>query len=341
MIVLHGAAIQRFLRDAARESRTIRIAAPFWGADSLDRLGLRRSERREDGPSYRLLCNLESGACNPKPIRTLKYQLRWGVKTNARLHAKVYLFDEVAVLGSANPSANGLALQDEESDSWHEVCGATKDPGDITRLVEWFDRLYDNAESKRVTEINLQFAQDLWNRRRRDSADILRSSAKSLKSLALDRGSIVRDNTWIWIYHQADVSEESDAHNAVLRKDHAGLSDVPYEVETDPKKFPYDALIDCFYVRRRNGSLHVAPRQYRLYPALAKRIKTGVSKGLWTLPNSVIKKTGPGAAALDAETTEWLRDIVRERIAAAPDIHDFDWDGTLGQLMVQTDRLPK
>jgi hypothetical protein len=160
-----------------------------------------------------------------------------------------------------------LALQGAEADSWHEVCGLTRDPKEIARLAEWFDDLYENAESELVTRDLVKFAEELWRSRRRDSADIKRLSGRSLKQLANARdGSIIRDNTWIWIYDDPDVSKESNSYNSQLLTTHGNLSKVPYEVPSDPRKYTYDKVIDCFHERGRGGTLRVDPIQYRLYP---------------------------------------------------------------------------
>ena len=299
----------------------------------MKRLGLRNSKTIGKEPAFRLLCNLPSGACNPAPIRKLKSSLNWGSKSNDRLHAKVYVFDDVAILGSANPSANGLALEGSESASWHEVCGLTNDATEIARLAQWFDDLYESKESEAVTNGLLKLADELWKRRRRDSADVKRLSARSLKKLASGPdGSIVRDNTWIWIYDEPDVSEESKSYNSQLRSTHGGLSSIPYEAKSDPRRYQYDKLIDCFYKRGRDGKVRVEPTQYRIYPELSKRIIRGESKGLWTLPNSQMRTSSPGGNLLDSESIRWLRGMVQRKLK-----DESDWGGTLGELIEETE----
>lgn len=329
---LRGASIQQAIKEAASTSRTVRIAAPFWGADAIKRLGLGRCEKVGGKPALRLLCNLESGACNPAPIKKLRYTLKWGVKSNPRLHAKVYIFDQVAIVGSANPSANGLALEGMEAASWHEICVRTKDRKEIDALAAWFDELYDDLESVRVDKKTLAAAEELWSRRRRDSADIKTITARSLKAMAsASDGKIVRENTHVWIYDDEEVSDESTTYNSQLRKTHGGISSVPYETPTDPRKYGYDKIIDCFYWK--NGSkVEINPLQYRIYPNLAKFIDEGRGKGNWTLPNSRIGSTSPGGRLLDEASTRWLRAMVRRKLLSAMK----DWDGSLDDLIKQT-----
>jgi len=102
-MMLYGSEIQQFIKAKASSAVSIRIAAPFWGADAIDLLGLKKTPEQTE-TAFRLICNLESGACNPAPIRKLKNKLRWGARTHNRLHAKVYIFDDCAVVGDLSPN---------------------------------------------------------------------------------------------------------------------------------------------------------------------------------------------------------------------------------------------
>jgi phosphatidylserine/phosphatidylglycerophosphate/cardiolipin synthase-like enzyme len=152
--ILHGHNILSFLRKHAAQARDVRIAAPFWGGDAIVRLGLKPAKRYQRA---QLICNLESGACNPQPIVSLKEKLNWTIKTNERLHAKVYLFDDVAIVGSANPSANGLALQDTEVNSWHEVCVVVSQRQQIKELRQWFEKIFKQSGGVEGGKIPLTF----------------------------------------------------------------------------------------------------------------------------------------------------------------------------------------
>jgi hypothetical protein len=88
------------------------------GANATELLGL-GSVGGIESPIRQIVCNLESGACNPDPIRQLS-QLGWNIRTNPRLHAKVYLFPSAAVVGSANPSTNGLSFDFYAGKGWDD-----------------------------------------------------------------------------------------------------------------------------------------------------------------------------------------------------------------------------
>jgi hypothetical protein len=331
---LHGPAIQAYIKLAASKTNSIQIAAPFWGEHAIDLLGLEKVVDREN-PSFRLICNLESGACNPAPIKVLKNRLLWSMRTNKRLHAKVYIFDDCAIVGSANPSANGLALQDTEANSWHEVCIVVSDRKDVRGLRRWFDRLFASSESKSVTPTRLAIAEALWKQRRRDTGNIFRRSAISLKDLAEgEQGASVLESTWIWIYSDPNVSNESQRYNSRIKREYGNLHSDPYEVPSDPRRYGYDTIVDCFYEGGAKARARVYVSQYRLHPQLTKRLDKGVSKGYWTLPCSSMSKADVERKLLDAESVDWIQRMVEKKLES-----EESWEGTLKELILETKSL--
>ena len=153
--VLRVGEIQQRIEACAKNAKVIRIAAPFWGQDAVERLGLTKATKGKD---FKLICNLESGACNPEPVEQLKNELLWETRTNRQLHAKVYIFDEIAIVGSANPSANGLALQGMEISGWSEICVETREKNLVDNLVKWFDIIWRETPSEIVDQKKLKDA---------------------------------------------------------------------------------------------------------------------------------------------------------------------------------------
>lgn len=137
-----------------------KLAVAFWGKGALKTLGLERA-----GLTLTILCNLDSGACNPKEIRRL--QTVFGVdnvKTLARLHAKVYWTPEGALLGSSNASANGLAVEGYASQSWAEANLLIREPTALKELEDWFDQRW--SEGRTIQETDLKRAEQLWRKRK-------------------------------------------------------------------------------------------------------------------------------------------------------------------------------
>jgi hypothetical protein len=140
-------------------SEPIRLAVAFWGA----------------GADYKLrgkchiICDLESGACNPAVIRTLLYRDNCVVLKLSGLHAKVVVGSGGAVVSSANMSTNGLGAEGADASGTIEAgyfVPATLP--DYRRIVSWFDEVWDKATE--IFEHDLAAAQRKWEFRNREMA---------------------------------------------------------------------------------------------------------------------------------------------------------------------------
>ena len=140
------AAIRMLLADATHA----RLAVAFWGKGAIERLGLDRP-----GLTAEILCNLESGACNPNELRRLYDHPRITLRSHPALHAKVWWTSGGAVHGSSNASANGLAVEDEAAGGWHEANVALGLPVDARTYESAADMLsHFNINSIRLLSNN-------------------------------------------------------------------------------------------------------------------------------------------------------------------------------------------
>jgi hypothetical protein len=112
-----------------------RFAVAFWGNGALTSLGL-------DGRGAigaKIICNLESGATNPDVVKQL-IQSGAVVRSNPKLHAKVYASSSTIILGSSNASANGLVVEGKnELTGWIEANIMTDDPTLVGKVGKWFN----------------------------------------------------------------------------------------------------------------------------------------------------------------------------------------------------------
>ncbi|MEI2387635.1 phospholipase D family protein [Breoghania sp. JC706] len=146
--------IRELLSGAKRAS----LAVAFWGAGAVDRLGLDRA-----GLTLKILCNLESGACNPDELRRIRKLSNVELRSYAKLHAKVYWPPEGAVIGSSNASANGLALEGDAAEAWAEANVRLDDPEELNDIGEWFDAIF--AEGIVICDADLDRAELVWKSR--------------------------------------------------------------------------------------------------------------------------------------------------------------------------------
>lgn len=147
--------IRSLLADTARA----KLAVAFWGEGATERLGLDQVETVE------ILCNLDSGACNPKELRRLRALPGVTLKSHPALHAKVYWTPQAVVLGSSNASANGLALEGDAANAWCEANVRLDTPSVLTDVEAWFASLF--AAGYPVDEEDLDRAEVIWKARTR------------------------------------------------------------------------------------------------------------------------------------------------------------------------------
>lgn len=141
------------------EGQNVCFAVAFWGAGSANNLKI------EATAEAKVLCNLESGCCDPVEIEKLKNMDGVKVRTHSSLHAKVYLSPIGALVGSSNASTNGLALDGESLRGWREANLLVKDEPLLNDLNKWFTERW--AEGRNITKPMLAAARMKWADRKR------------------------------------------------------------------------------------------------------------------------------------------------------------------------------
>jgi hypothetical protein len=124
-----------------RAPGALQAAVAFWGK------GAEKLIAKRAGQPAQILCNLQSGACNPYVIKKLKGMKASGilVKTSPHLHAKVVITEKAALIGSANISANGLSLEGAQA-AWDEAGLYTEASQPRQAAIAWFKQQWEDAE---------------------------------------------------------------------------------------------------------------------------------------------------------------------------------------------------
>lgn len=165
----------------------IRIAVPFWGDGATDLLGLRRSSR-----SLRILCNLQSAACNPYAVEKL-INLGAHVRTHPRLHAKLYAAGRFVIIGSSNASRNGITNSGEVIRGSLEANIITDDPAIVASSRDLFEEIWNSEETSRVSKAALTRAKEVWK-----PLPALQSGKSLLAAAAKDRA--LRERLYVAVY---------------------------------------------------------------------------------------------------------------------------------------------
>src|SRR6185369_3680587 len=141
-------------------------------------------------------CKLGSGATNPVVIGKLLSCKGVEVKNLDTLHAKGVLTKNLAIVGSANFSTNGLNFEgNEELQGWHEAGLVTNDQEHLKEIQSWFDDRW--RESIEITDPLLETAQNAWDSRFNNRPYDLRNGKRFLD---IPPASLVGRNIFVAVY---------------------------------------------------------------------------------------------------------------------------------------------
>ena len=149
-----GRLIEEF-QNLKKDSDGADLAVAFWGNGSAARLKIKKNG------GIRIICNLQSGACNPDEIE--KLQRLVNIRTHKELHAKVYSTKRGAIIGSSNASTNGLAIPASDAQWWREANIVVDDQSILDEIAKWFEIMW--REAQEITESHLGRARELWKLR--------------------------------------------------------------------------------------------------------------------------------------------------------------------------------
>lgn len=226
---LSGDAIAAEVRSLIKKSKgPLRIAVAFWGSDSVERLGLSRRGR----PETRILCNAHSGVCSPDALSSMNELPRLEVRSNRRLHAKVYCTEDSVIVGSANASANGLAFESAgEVGRLHEAAIVSHDRELVAAVADWFDDMYVQADSEIVDEQLIDRIRPIWNAQRRSRSAVVTADCLDVVEVLDRHPEMLRDRGInVTIYRNSARSKRAESITAKLAKSfNARRSEERYE----------------------------------------------------------------------------------------------------------------
>ena len=235
-VILFGDCLDR-LSHHATASSSMDFAVAFWGRGAGSILGLLHKDgsKRPKG-KVRIICNLRLGGTNPDEIRKL---LAAGVtvKHDDALHAKVYRFEDVAIVGSANASINGLGFENTEA-RWFEASSVIDVPQDLEQIDAWFKERW--IQAKVVEETDLELAAKNFRRNRARRTRLPEERCSSLIELMHERPEAFEGKRIYLICNLEHYTQEAEEH-AKQRTEESGLKIEIYEDWAPP---PEAILID-------------------------------------------------------------------------------------------------
>jgi hypothetical protein len=149
MRLLAGADLTEAIKRIASGEK-VSCAVAFWGSGADGTIGAARER------TVRIICNLDTGGTNPDAIIELM-NAGAQVRQHDRLHAKVYIGDDEAIVTSANASTNGLGVEGKALAHWIETGVIIP----AREAIAWFDALWVKSRAisnKDLTRARPRFA---------------------------------------------------------------------------------------------------------------------------------------------------------------------------------------
>ena len=157
---LAGNDLSQMIREVV-SGKDARCAVAFWGQGAVRELfGTDVLERND----VHVVCDLSMGGSNPATLRALGAPKNPKIKYLDGLHAKVFLSERGAVVGSANASNNGIGFFGREAELLEAGTYFSKDSVQWCRIGAWFDQLIKN-EASEIDQDALRAADLSWQTR--------------------------------------------------------------------------------------------------------------------------------------------------------------------------------
>jgi len=243
MKFLHNENYGKEIKKVFSNNKNLDLAVAFFGKDSFD---LFKSTKGKD---IRVICNLQSGACNPFLIEKIIKKNNIQVKTNQRLHAKTLIQKDAVIIGSANISSNGLSLEGSEISGWIETGILTSSSHVISSSKSWFESTW--TDSIEIANKDLEVYKKLWLKKRNHRC--INNSELSIIEAATNNIDTFHDRKiYFAIYRDNKPSDEAIEAYEAAKASHSSLSE-HIDFFEEWSDLPDDSHLISIYVGRKYG----------------------------------------------------------------------------------------
>jgi hypothetical protein len=203
------------VKNCFDNDESLDIAVAFWGIDAIPLF----TKNKE----IRIVCNLESTACNPKVIEIVRKYKNVKIKSNKQLHAKVLIQKSRLISGSANISINGLAMQGDEIHGWVESGIKTKNRKMISESSVWFDNLWESSHN--ISLLDIRKYKKIWKNRRKNRPMLIKKKTSLLEAATSDISLFNDRNIYFVIYRNDNLSSDASEIFEEVKKEYTPLSE--------------------------------------------------------------------------------------------------------------------
>lgn len=240
------------VRRQLKAGSSLKAAVAFWGNGAGETLQL-----HDHGGKIEIVCNLMMGGTNPNEIEKLLKNKDLAVKQRDDLHAKVYLFDNAAIVGSSNASSSGLSYQDTDDLSWREANILATDAWTLKTISRWMDTIFQG--SKAISNADLIKAKEIWSSRR--ALNRLPSpTGKTLLEIAKNNPAAFEGRR-VFVTYCDDEDYDEDVKAAIAKKKielNLPKNSNHLEAYQDWDDIPKDALLIEFHLRNKSGRVSLS-----------------------------------------------------------------------------------
>jgi HKD family nuclease len=201
----HYENIKWLIDQAAKQADECRLAVAFWGEDAVEKLGLTKGIRAK------IICDLDSGACNPEVVRELRKNLgNKNVKKLPGLHAKLYWTPCGLILGSSNASANGLGYEGKEVVADSELNVLVYDEKTIKDAGAQFQKWWKD-DATDIDDDDIERIESLWRSRRGRRGRKLDKKTMGLIEAHKKSPDFFKDrDIWVYKFKSSPVKESEE-----------------------------------------------------------------------------------------------------------------------------------
>lgn len=139
-----GRRILDHARQVCRRDGPVYLAVAYWGSDAAEALGISNAST-----NLHVVLNVTHGGTNPIALAALMHMLPGRVRCDDALHAKIYAAETLAIVGSANASANGLNLED----AGHTEAAVVLTDAEVGPAFDLARTIFDAASPAREADI--------------------------------------------------------------------------------------------------------------------------------------------------------------------------------------------
>jgi hypothetical protein len=215
----------RNLFSTGTGEQDICCAVAFWGQKATELI------HNCHAATIKIICNLDSGATNPYFVERFYQHKRVNIRNLPKLHAKVYIGADGAIVCSANASANGLGSSDKEIDGWIEAGVILKDENSLTLIQKWFDELW--KESKKIEPSDIENAKELWDNWPPHTVSFLDFPENELSDIRL----CMLPNLPKFVTHEEAIKKSRGYYNDEI-EDRIQHDSIDIEIKGDEKYLP-------------------------------------------------------------------------------------------------------